>query len=976
MNFQDQDDLDAWLVEVELASQKIKDLAQGKVKVEDFDRKEKERLRKKEEEKRKKELEDERLRMEEYERKKQGRKGKGIENNYLSFCKFCFWEYELPTPQCIRCNKDTISYDQRMEELKGKVDDYKKHKVKRDERKKKWELWKKTQSMLWKKTSTNYSKWDYYTSESDSEPENSEPVVPKDDPNFKALEMDIEQRKKKRANDRIIAEGFKQKVIKQIYFTRLIFQLIQIKKGNEAMAKEDYKQAVEMYTQGLDNMKDIKALWTNRALAYIKLKKYSKAIEDCTRILDYCECFEEGYTKSRDSAFKAFLRRSYARKEKKDYKQSLEDILEALKLYPNDKAALDLKSELEFIQKHKEQASKLLPKYEFEVLNPKSESQQKNQADGNNVENQNKDDEDEEGNNEEERKVEINVDQKQENSKVPLSEKQTNHHELNEVVKDQQQVQEQQQKQADGQDKTQEQKAKDQDQTQQNGSQSEQKQVKTETQPEQNNNKENVQTENQNKEESDQKKTAQKVDRNRNYKKCVDYFMAKEASEIDDEDLKEIVEHIARNNEAKIYFFEKKATARIENLLKQKKQCYLLANTLIDDNILYQTQFLKNECHLLIQSRVQELLSNQTSANYSEIEDAFEVLNTLSTLEQSRNKLSSDKKTIEFVKNMWEPLVKIYQKEPYITSNYLIFVSNMCYGQTTVKKNLVTDLNKILNDLNNIIQNDKKKFSFEQLRENCYNLIANLLTEESVRLLFSQDKYTQVLETVIMRITYYDLASNPKYLKSAEAALALLVNISFQANPQMQIILKRLCTDLIIIGRFFKLNWRNQQYFEIYNRSLQILAKLDYTDSKLAERLFELQDMFENEKFAGHLIRLYANITTNPSQVSILKESKKVDFKNLSKILKKYMQQDEETKFCNSCNLASYINEFIPDLLIEYKETIPRLISVCKEKTGNLRKNAAIFLAKLAKNQQNLEVIRSLHGIEILHSITSLVVQK
>lgn len=46
--------------------------------------------------------------------------------------------------------------------------------------------------MVWKKTSTNYSKWDYYTSESDSEPENSDPIVPKNDPNFKALEMDIE----------------------------------------------------------------------------------------------------------------------------------------------------------------------------------------------------------------------------------------------------------------------------------------------------------------------------------------------------------------------------------------------------------------------------------------------------------------------------------------------------------------------------------------------------------------------------------------------------------------------------------------------------------------------------------------------------------------------------------------------------------------------------------------------------------------
>lgn len=36
--------------------------------------------------------------------------------------------------------------------------------------------------MLWKKTSTNYSKWDYFTSSSEEEPDNSEPIVPENDP--------------------------------------------------------------------------------------------------------------------------------------------------------------------------------------------------------------------------------------------------------------------------------------------------------------------------------------------------------------------------------------------------------------------------------------------------------------------------------------------------------------------------------------------------------------------------------------------------------------------------------------------------------------------------------------------------------------------------------------------------------------------------------------------------------------------------
>ena len=66
----------------------------------------------------------------------------------------------------------------------------------------------------------------------------------------------------------------------------------------------DYKKAVSFYTDALEEAKDIKSIWTNRALAYIKLKKYEKAVDDCTRILEYCECFEKGYLESKDICFK------------------------------------------------------------------------------------------------------------------------------------------------------------------------------------------------------------------------------------------------------------------------------------------------------------------------------------------------------------------------------------------------------------------------------------------------------------------------------------------------------------------------------------------------------------------------------------------------------------------------------------------------------------------------------------------------
>ncbi|EGR32132.1 hypothetical protein IMG5_094970 [Ichthyophthirius multifiliis] len=293
----DQEQLETWLAEVELVSQKVKELSKKEVNIKEFDQKE-EQLKKKREQKKNNDEDKERQhRLEEYEKKKQGRSGKGNEKNYLNFCKACFWEYELPTPECLRCQKPTQTQEERYNYLLKKVSEYKSDKAKKEERKKKWELWKKTEAMLWKKNTTNYSKWDYYVSDSDSE-KDDDPVLPKNDPNFKALEQDINQRAKKRNEDRIKAENLKEQ-------------------ANLFMKQQDYKKAVEKYTEALEIVKDMKCLWTNRALAYIKLQKFSKAIDDCTRVIDYCDCFEEGFTKSREFAYKAFFRRALAKKEKK-----------------------------------------------------------------------------------------------------------------------------------------------------------------------------------------------------------------------------------------------------------------------------------------------------------------------------------------------------------------------------------------------------------------------------------------------------------------------------------------------------------------------------------------------------------------------------------------------------------------------------------------------------------------------------------
>ena len=83
--------------------------------------------------------------------------------------------------------------------------------------------------------------------------------------------------------------------------------------GNQLLKEEKYEEAIEKYSLGISVCKDSKANYLNRALAYMKLGKYKRTIKDCSRILELAEIFEEGFTRSRDSNFKAFLRRAKSR---------------------------------------------------------------------------------------------------------------------------------------------------------------------------------------------------------------------------------------------------------------------------------------------------------------------------------------------------------------------------------------------------------------------------------------------------------------------------------------------------------------------------------------------------------------------------------------------------------------------------------------------------------------------------------------
>lgn len=164
--------------------------------------------------------------------------------------------------------------------------------------------------MFYCKTSTNYNKWEVFESD-ESTDDDKEPIVPKDDPQFKAMEKDFDDRIQRRRRGKKLADELKNK-------------------GNEAMKRGLYKSARQHYTDASEHKKDYLQLYTNRALACLKLELFQEAIDDCTKVIEYCEVFTE--KDSLDLRYKSLMRRGQALKYQKDFALAMHDFEEAMKL--------------------------------------------------------------------------------------------------------------------------------------------------------------------------------------------------------------------------------------------------------------------------------------------------------------------------------------------------------------------------------------------------------------------------------------------------------------------------------------------------------------------------------------------------------------------------------------------------------------------------------------------------------------------
>jgi len=98
--------------------------------------------------------------------------------------------------------------------------------------------------------------------------------------------------------------------------------------GNEHFKAKQYSSAIESYSNAITATPDNAVLYSNRAMARLKLREYELAESDCNQCLEIDEAM-----------IKALFRRGLARKGLRKYNRALADFEQVLKLEPNNKAA-------------------------------------------------------------------------------------------------------------------------------------------------------------------------------------------------------------------------------------------------------------------------------------------------------------------------------------------------------------------------------------------------------------------------------------------------------------------------------------------------------------------------------------------------------------------------------------------------------------------------------------------------------------
>ena len=109
--------------------------------------------------------------------------------------------------------------------------------------------------------------------------------------------------------------------------------------GNDCFKQQKYDEAIAYYTKAIkydDEDKDVHILYSNRAMAHLKLENWQSAEDDASKCIHHNRTFTKG-----------FFRRALARKNSGKLTDALTDLNTVLVLEPTNKEAVTMIKQLE-----------------------------------------------------------------------------------------------------------------------------------------------------------------------------------------------------------------------------------------------------------------------------------------------------------------------------------------------------------------------------------------------------------------------------------------------------------------------------------------------------------------------------------------------------------------------------------------------------------------------------------------------------
>jgi tetratricopeptide repeat protein 12 len=158
------------------------------------------------------------------------------------------------------------------------------------------------------------------------------------------VEKDANRRAADRKQREVVAQELR-KWVKWSHKAKKLNCIFLLRLGNQAFRNGEFEKAVTMYTKALDQVRDSPILYNNRALSFISLTLYKRAIIDCDFVLNKLD----------EKNLRAWLYRGKAYfllHEKRLYEKS---IFEAKKHHPKDLSFIEkIVKEIEGVSKSEE----------------------------------------------------------------------------------------------------------------------------------------------------------------------------------------------------------------------------------------------------------------------------------------------------------------------------------------------------------------------------------------------------------------------------------------------------------------------------------------------------------------------------------------------------------------------------------------------------------------------------------------------